>query len=125
MNNQTVKGYEKYYQSPDDIDLWSAGVAERPLPGSMVGPTFACIIGQQFLNLRKGDRFWYEAGDHAGAFTTGQLQEIRTASLARVVCDCMDDVEKLQPFLFLQPDNIANVRTACRGNGRLTDSLIS
>ena len=26
MNNQTVKGYEKYYHSPDDIDLWSAGV---------------------------------------------------------------------------------------------------
>ena len=39
------------------------------------------------------------------------LQELRTASLARVVCDCMDDVDKLQPFLFLQPDTIANIRT--------------
>ena len=38
------------------------------------------------------------------------MQEIRTSSLARVVCDCMDDVEKLQPFLFLQPDTLANVR---------------
>ena len=93
-------------------------MAERPVVGGIVGPTFACIIGQQFLNLRKGDRFWYENGEHAGAFTTAQLQEIRTVSLARVVCDCMDDVEKLQPFLFLQPDNIANVRTACRGKGR-------
>ena len=27
----------------------------------------------------------------------------------------MDDVEKLQPFLFLQPDTLANVRTRCRG----------
>ena len=44
------------------------------------------------------------------------FQEIRTASLARVVCDCMDDVEKLQPFLFLQPDTLANVRTQCRGS---------
>ena len=43
-------------------------------------------------------------------------QEIRTASLARVVCDCMDDVEKLQPFLFLQPDTHANVRTQCRSD---------
>ena len=43
-------------------------------------------------------------------------QEIRTASLARVVCDCMDDVEKLQPFLFLPPDTLANVRTQCRGS---------
>ena len=39
------------------------------------------------------------------------LQELRTASLARVVCDCMDDVDKLQPFLFLQPDTIANIGT--------------
>ena len=38
------------------------------------GPTFACILGQQFLNLRKGDRFWYENGDHPGAFTKDQLQ---------------------------------------------------
>ena len=28
----------------------------------------------------------------------------------------MDDVEKLQPFLFLQPDTLANVRTRCRGS---------
>ena len=54
----------------------------------------------------------------SGAFSKSQLQEIRTSSLARVVCDCMDDVEKLQPFLFLQPDTLANIRTSCRGDGK-------
>ena len=119
MDRRTVARLENVYEHIDDIDLFTGGMAEKPVVGGIVGPTFACIIGQQFLNLRKGDRFWYENGRHAGAFTSAQLQQIRTASLARVVCDCMDDVEKLQPFLFLQPDNIANVRTACRGNGRL------
>ena len=93
--------------------------------GGIVGPTFACIIGQQFLNLRKGDRFWYEGGGHPGAFSPAQLQEIRKTSLARVVCDCMDDVEQLQPFAFLQPDQLANVRTPCRGRGAAAIPTIS
>ena len=38
-------------------DLWTAGVTELPQPGSLLGPTFTCIIGRQFHNLRFGDRF--------------------------------------------------------------------
>ena len=57
MANYSVKGYAKVYASPEDLDLWSAGITERPLPGSMVGPTFACLIGKQFHNFRFGDRF--------------------------------------------------------------------
>lgn len=43
---------------PNDVDLWSGGVSERPLPGGMLGPTFACIIATQFSYSRRGDRFW-------------------------------------------------------------------
>jgi len=117
MDKDTVSRLENVYEHVDDIDIFTGGMAEKPVVGGIVGPTFACIIGQQFLNLRKGDRFWYENGNHPGELTPAQLQEIRKTSLARVVCDCLDDIELLQPFAFLQPDQFANKRTSCKGSG--------
>ncbi|XP_023335820.1 chorion peroxidase [Eurytemora carolleeae] len=117
MEKTTVNRLENVYEHVDDIDLFTGGMAEKPVVGGIVGPTFSCILGQQFLNLRKGDRFWYENGDHPGAFTPSQLQEIRKTSLARVICDCLDDIDMLQPFAFLQPDQFANQRTVCKGQG--------
>ena len=117
MNVETVDRLQRVYSHIDDIDLFTGGLAERPVTGGVVGPTFACIIGQQFLNLRKGDRFWYENGNHPGAFTASQLQEIRKVSLSRVICDGLDDIESLQPFAFLTVDGFHNQRKACKGAG--------
>jgi len=76
-NNATMNWqrflYSEVYESPDDIDLWSAGISERPQPGSMVGPVFGCIMGETFRNLRQGDRFWYEHSNHPGSFTHGKI----------------------------------------------------
>ena len=107
-----MQGFSQIFASPEDIDLWSAGITERPLPGSMVGPTFACLIGKQFHNFRFGDRlvsvlfkllivhnlcrFWYENGGWPSSFTLEQLAEIRRVKLSRVLCDNSDDLETVQ-----------------------------
>ena len=57
------------FRSPHDIDLWSGGVSEIPTPGALLGPTFGCIIAQQFQAIRFGDRFWYELPDWPSSFT--------------------------------------------------------
>jgi len=114
MANHSVKGYSELYESPEDIDLWTAGVTERPLPGSMVGPTFACIVGKQFHNFRYGDRFWYENGGWPSSFTLEQLAEIRRVKLSRVLCDNSDDIENVQVYAMVLPDHEINPRVPCK-----------
>ncbi|XP_071091111.1 salivary peroxidase/catechol oxidase-like [Haliotis cracherodii] len=76
--------------SPDDVEIFPAGISEIPMPGGLVGPTFACLIGKQFELLKRGDRFWYERNNPVTGFTTAQLAEIRQASLSRIICDNTD-----------------------------------
>lgn len=70
---QIVEKFEFLYASVDDIDLFIAGVSERPAPGAMVGPTFQCIIADQFLRLKRGDRFFYDLVGQTGSFTEGSF----------------------------------------------------
>ena len=85
------------YNSEDDIDLWVGGLAETPLPGARIGPTFACIFAITFKGLREGDRFYYE---NPGVFTPEQLNEIKKATLSRIICDNGDDIRRAQPNAF-------------------------
>jgi len=114
MPNKSVKNYASIYATPEDIDLWTAGITEKPLPGAMVGPTFACIIGRQFRNLRYGDRFWYENGGWPSSFTLEQLAEIRRAKLSRILCDNSDELESVQVYAMVLPDHEINPRVPCK-----------
>ncbi|XP_075150515.1 uncharacterized protein LOC142224610 isoform X2 [Haematobia irritans] len=107
------------YQNVHDIDLFVGGIAERPVVGGLVGPTFACIIAQQFSNSRKGDRFWYENAGFESSFTPAQLHSIRKVTLASVLCRSVGG-GTFQPHIFLPPDGPLNQRLPC-GVGPLAE----
>ncbi|KAG7155904.1 Peroxidasin-like 4, partial [Homarus americanus] len=88
------------YGSVDDVDLFPAGLAETALSGGLLGPTLSCIIAQQFSNLKKGDRFWYENLNQPKPFAIGQLDSIRQISLTGVMCEHLR-LSHLQPRPFL------------------------
>ncbi|XP_032664992.1 uncharacterized protein LOC116841308 isoform X2 [Odontomachus brunneus] len=113
MSPSIARKFRLLYSSVEDIDLFPAGLGERSVVGGLVGPIFACIIGQQFSNLRRGDRFWYENPESESSFTAGQLQQIRRTTLAQVLCKTMDAIETIQPFVFLAADTLKNRRLAC------------
>ena len=117
MSVETAERFRSLYGDVGDIDLYSGGLAEKPVRGGLVGPTFACIIAQQFANLRKGDRFWYENGDFESSFSPAQLQQIRRASYAQVICNTIQDVDTVQPFVFLTSEAMGNARASCGSVG--------
>lgn len=88
------------YGSLDTVDLWVGGLAEEPVPGGLVGATFACIFANTFASIRDGDRFYYEnvrSGSNPDAFFTAkQRDEIEKASLSCIICDNSDNIQDIQ-----------------------------
>lgn len=110
---ENVVNLFRLHRHVDDIDLWSAGVSEFGLPGAVTGPVFACLIGEQFANIRRGDRFWYENPGWPSSFTLEQLAEIRNVRLCRFLCDNTDDMHDVQFNALFKVDENVNPRINC------------
>jgi len=88
------------YDDVNDIDLFVGGVLEKEYGEALLGPTFLCIIGDQFSRFKRGDRFWFENGGFVESrFSLPQLDSIRDTSMARILCD-NTDIDTVQPFAF-------------------------
>lgn len=64
-----MKVLQSLYESPDNVELVVAGSLEHLVPGAQAGPTFLCILTEQFYRTRTGDRYFYENGGTKTAFT--------------------------------------------------------
>ncbi|XP_013137630.1 PREDICTED: chorion peroxidase [Papilio polytes] len=113
----TAQRLSSVYQSPEDVDLWIGGLLEASVEGGVVGPTFANIIADQFIRIKKGDRYFYDYGPdvNPGAFTPSQLAEIKKVTFSSLLCDNRDGAEfTLQsPNAFLRPDLPGNEPVSC------------
>lgn len=74
IGREKVKKLEEVYAHFEDVDLFVGGLMEEPVPGGIVGETFACIISDQFSRTKFGDRFHYEHGGLDNSFTKGMCQ---------------------------------------------------
>jgi len=118
MPAQSVARLQSVYADVEDVDLYVGGILEQPVPGSLLGPTFQCIVGDQFARLKLGDRYFYEFEGHPHSFSKPQLQQIRKTSLARVICDNAEDIHETQPLACVRPGQLNN-RVSCSDETRI------
>jgi len=103
------------YNKVDDIDLMVGGVAEKNVRGGAVGPTFACIIGEQFRRLKYGDRYFYTHVQD-NFFAKGLSPVAKSYVLDRTLGDILcenSELQEIQKWVTLQPDTDYNPRSAC------------
>lgn len=73
ISAQSIEKLSQLYETPDDVDLAVGGSLENNVDGALTGPTFLCILIEQFHRTRVGDRFWYESSNPDTGFTRGLL----------------------------------------------------
>lgn len=108
--SELVSKLRSVYTHPNDVDLVIGGMAERSIDDGLVGPTFRCLLFEQFARTRRTDRFFYDSALQPHPFTPAQLAEIRNVTLARIFCNNGDNIERMQPNVFLRPQGGNEVR---------------
>ncbi|XP_067677968.1 thyroid peroxidase-like [Haliotis asinina] len=104
------------YSDTDNTDLFAGAMSETPVPGGLVGPTFAYIMGLQFSEIRSGDRFWYETSNTTIGFTSDQLNEIEKLTLSQVICNNVG-IDTIQTDAFFVADAMTNPEVSCSSLG--------
>lgn len=112
MTLQRLESLKSVYRSPHDVDLLVGGMSENPDDDSLLGPTFSCLIADQMLRSKRGDRYFYTNRMQPKPFLTEQLAEIKEATLARVFCDNGDDILSMQANVFKKISE-SNILVSC------------
>ena len=96
LTSLTLRHMAAIYHHPDDVDLFTGLMSEERLERALVGPTLSCLLGLQFKDLRRCDRFWYETEQDHISFTADQLAEIRSVTLSGLLCHTAINVNSIQ-----------------------------
>lgn len=73
MRPSSLRVMKSTYSKPQDVDLYVGILSEIALSDAILGPVGSCIVADQFVRLKRGDRFWYETPDPLLKFTPSQL----------------------------------------------------
>ena len=105
------------YKDVNDIDPWVGMLAEDHMPNALFGPTAMRIVEAQFMNLRDGDRFYYE---NDAAFSAEEIAEIKSTTLADIIRRNMDIVIQDKVFWAEPPAALTAINEPIAFDNQLT-----
>lgn len=97
-NRRVRQRLASIYATPDDVDLWTGGLAEDRVDDAMLGPLFARIVATQFAALRDGDRFWYQR-----VLPRQEQRQIERTTLADIIRRNTTIADELPNNVFRRP----------------------
>nr|AIZ68326.1 peroxinectin [Caligus rogercresseyi] len=112
ISHKNIALLKQAYSDVEDIDLFAGMLLEKSNEDSIIGSTFMCIISDQFVRLKKGDRFFYDLQGQPSSFTPDQLNEIRMFSLSRLICD-NTNIIRIQPLALENANHKYNFIVNC------------
>ena len=114
MSREMWFRFQSLYKRVDDIDLSPAAIAENPVDSdALLGPTFSCLIGLQFHNLKYGDRFFFTHRNTNLNYLKKFMSEMEERTLSDVICD-NTYISKVQEKALESPHPIRNPIKSCR-----------
>lgn len=72
-NKNVQSAMQNVYKSAGLVEAWPGLVAEDRAPGSSMGPTMLALWRREFVRLRDGDSFYYQA---SGMFSNATMEKI-------------------------------------------------
>ena len=113
LSTEIWQKLKSLYQYPSDIELFPGGLSETPSEPGKLGPTFSCIIGEQFRNLKFGDRFFF-THENTGMvkFCHSDLELLRKRTLRDIICE-NTEIDEL-PMNVFKVESPENPSVSCR-----------
>ncbi|CAI2347229.1 unnamed protein product [Caenorhabditis sp. 36 PRJEB53466] len=110
VDDQILKSVRDLFPEIKDVDLIILGITESPVYGSLVGPTFGCILALQFQKAKFGDSYWYTK-----KLLKEQIEEVEKSSISALMCR-HQKATQIQKDGFRSPDDFTNIPIACNSS---------
>lgn len=88
FDKANVELLKEKYESYEDVDFYVGGLLEAfvSVANPFAGPTFGCIIGENYNNVMGGDRFYYSHPENPHPFSAAQIKAIESYAVPNLFC---------------------------------------